>query len=153
MRTMAGATLAWAGLLVLMVGNGILRVLWLEPRLGPESARRAASVLGIAIVCLVAWLFVRHLTQAEGWTLWAVGGLWLALTVAFELGFGHWVGGISWDDLLADYDLARGRLWPLVLLAVFTGPRMMRSKLGRVDRGQEKCSGSRATSVPGADLS
>jgi apolipoprotein N-acyltransferase len=36
------------------------------------------------------------------------------LTVGFELGFGHYVAGHPWSDLVADYDLASGRLWVLI---------------------------------------
>jgi hypothetical protein len=45
------------------------------------------------------------------------GLLWLVLTLVFEFGFGRWRGK-SWEQLLADYDLAKGRLW--VLIPVFT---------------------------------
>lgn len=40
----------------------------------------------------------------------------------FELGFGHWVAGHPWQRLLADYDLAAGRVWALVLLWVALTP-------------------------------
>jgi hypothetical protein len=53
--------------------------------------------------------------------LW-VGAAWLASTVAFELVFGHFVSGLSWSALLADYDIMRGRLWSLILVSVSLGP-------------------------------
>ena len=53
-----------------------------------------------------------------------VGAAWLAATVAFEFGFGRAVAKLSWEELLADYNLARGRTWPLVLLAIAAGPRV-----------------------------
>jgi hypothetical protein len=51
-----------------------------------------------------------------------VGALWVGLTVAFEFGFGHYVMGAPWEVLLADYDILRGRLWPLVLAANLVAP-------------------------------
>jgi hypothetical protein len=47
---------------------------------------------------------------------WQVGGVWASLTVVFEFGFGHFVGGKSWDELLDAYDIRKGGLWPLVPL-------------------------------------
>ena len=50
----------------------------------------------------------------------AVGVLWAILTAAFELGLGR-ATGLGWDRILADYDVLRGGLMPLGLLAmVFT---------------------------------
>ena len=50
-----------------------------------------------------------------------VGLLWVVLTLLFEFGMG-WVSGASWEAMIADYGLGRGRLWPLVLLAILVAP-------------------------------
>ena len=116
------ALLAWVVLAAVMFGNGALRVLLLEPRLGEHVARQVATGSGVAIVAGFAWLFVRRLdervTVAE---LWRVGALWLALTLLFELGLGL-VAGSSWEAILADYDVLSGRLWPLVPLTALLAP-------------------------------
>jgi hypothetical protein len=39
-----------------------------------------------------------------------------------ELLLGRFVSGLSWQALLADYDILRGRLWSLILAAVCLGP-------------------------------
>ena len=51
---------------------------------------------------------------------------WLGLTVAFEFGFGRLVAKQSWEDLLSDYNVARGRTWPLVLAWIAAGPAAVR---------------------------
>jgi apolipoprotein N-acyltransferase len=51
-----------------------------------------------------------------------VGLAWLALTVAFEFGFGHYAAGHSWSELLADYDPTSGRVWILIPLWVALAP-------------------------------
>jgi len=38
-----------------------------------------------------------------------VGASWLVMTVGFELGFGRLVAKQSWEELLAGYDVTRGR--------------------------------------------
>jgi hypothetical protein len=48
--------------------------------------------------------------------------MWLALTVAFEFLFGRFARGISWNELLSDYNILAGRLWVLVLVWVTLAP-------------------------------
>jgi hypothetical protein len=48
----------------------------------------------------------------------------LVLTLAFEFGFGHWVAGKSWSDLLRDYNLLEGRVWPLVPVVTTVAPAL-----------------------------
>jgi hypothetical protein len=118
----AKATVAWLFLFAVMFANGAIRVLVLQPRLGEGGARRVASLSGAAVVLIVSWLFVRFSPEARTAQLWWVGVAWLAATVAFEFLFGHFVSGLSWQALFADYDIARGRLWSLILLSVCLGP-------------------------------
>jgi hypothetical protein len=120
----AKAALAWLLLFVVMFTNGAIRVLVLQPRLGEDRARQLASLAGVALVLAVSWLFVRLAPEATPTRLWRVGLAWLGATVAFELLFGRFVSGLSWQALLADYDILRGRLWPLVLVALWLGPRL-----------------------------
>ncbi len=54
---------------------------------------------------------------------WAIGLLWILLTVAFEFFFGHYAVGQSWRELLADYNVLRGRVWVLMLLVALVAPR------------------------------
>lgn len=55
-----------------------------------------------------------------------IGTAWLGLTVAFEFAFGRLVAKQSWRDLLADYNLAADRMWPLVLAWIGAGPTVVR---------------------------
>jgi hypothetical protein len=125
----------WLAMLVAMVGNGFLRVLVLEPRLGEARARRAASLAGVCIVLVLSAAFVRSLHAPGTRRLLGVGLLWLVLTVAFECAMGRYVSGLSWSQLFADYDLSKGRLWPLVLAAILAGPwltdRVIRTRSSR----------------------
>ena len=60
-----------------------------------------------------------------------IGVGWLFAAVAFEFGFGHYVDGLSWTRLLADYDITRGRLLLLVWFAVALGPLVLARLLRR----------------------
>jgi hypothetical protein len=116
------SALMWLVLLAAMMGNGIFRVAVLQPRLGESSARNWACVSGVAILAALSGLFVRRLPPATGGELLAAGTLWTVLTVAFEFLFGHYVSGLGWQALLAEYDLRQGRLWPFVLLTTLLAP-------------------------------
>lgn len=102
--------LMWLVLLAAMTGNGFVRVFVLQPRLGEEAARRAASLAGVGIIFALAGLFVGTLDKPGSRSLLRVGLLWLVLTVGFELLFGRFVSGAGWESLFADYDVLRGRL-------------------------------------------
>ncbi|HWC29335.1 MAG TPA: hypothetical protein VG845_04550 [Dehalococcoidia bacterium] len=118
----AKATLAWLLLFVVMFANGAIRVLVLQPQLGEDLARQVASLSGVALVLLVSWLFVRASPGARPAQLWWVGVAWFGATVAFEFLFGRFVSGLSWQALLADYNVLRGRFWSLILVSVCLGP-------------------------------
>lgn len=122
MRFLAKSIAAWLVLLVAMTANGLFRALVLQPYIGEHHARQVSSILGACVVVTLAGVFVRRLPDPASASLVGTGILWGLLTLAFEFGFGHYVSGISWDALLADYDLRAGRLWPLVLLATVAAP-------------------------------
>jgi hypothetical protein len=141
------AVLAWLLLLAVMFVNGAVRVLLLQPWLGEDLARQSASLTGVTLVLLVSWLLVRVSQEASISQLWWVGVGWLAATVAFEVLFGHYLSGMSWDALLADYDVLRGRLWPLVLVSVCFGPRLWGAAVRR-RHGDEPRDGKTKRMVP-----
>jgi hypothetical protein len=118
----AKAALGWLLLFVVMFANGTIRVVALQPQLGEERARQVASLSGVVLVLIVSRLFVLHTQEARSSQLLWVGVAWLAGTMAFEFVFGHFVAGLSWSTLLADYDITRGRLWSLILVSVCLGP-------------------------------
>jgi hypothetical protein len=121
MRLLLQAGLAWLVLAVVMFVNGAVRALVLQPRLGEALARQLATGLGVTIVFGFAFLFVRRLEEPASGDLLLVGALWLVLTLAFEFGLGS-VTGASWPEMLADYDILSGRLWPLIPLSALVAP-------------------------------
>ena len=131
----AKATLGWLLLFVVMFANGAIRVLVLQPQLGEDRARQVASLSGVVLVLLVSWLFVRVSPGATSPQLWWVGVAWLIATVAFEFLFGHFVSGLGWHALLADYNILRGRLWSLILIGVCLGPWFWGTVRGRPTMG------------------
>ena len=112
----------WGLLLVLAVLNGGVRDTWLTPRLGDIAGRALSSVLLSLLILLATWLTIRWIGPRTGGQALGLGALWLLLTLAFEFGAGRYAFGKSWSDLLADYDLSRGRIWILVLVVTLLAP-------------------------------
>ena len=120
--TFLRALAVWFGILLLAVANGAFRDLVLAPRLGDTVARAISSLVLCGLVLLVTWnaiVWMRPLTRGVAFR---VGATWVALTLTFELLLGHYVRHLSWEALLADYDLTRGRIWILVLITTFGAP-------------------------------
>jgi hypothetical protein len=72
-------------------------------------------------------------------TAFTVGGIWTALTIGFEFGFGHYVAKEAWPKLLRAYNVSAGELWPAVPLWAGLGPEAIRRI---TDRGQAQRRGA-----------
>jgi hypothetical protein len=118
--------LAWAGGAAIGVANGVAREATYGKRLGEQAAHQVSTVTAIATFAAYFSLLDRRWPIPSPRDAARIGGAWLGLTMAFELGFGRLVAKLSWRELLADYDLRRGRLWPLVLAWIATGPEIVR---------------------------
>ncbi len=113
----------WLVLAVLAILNGILRDYTYGPRIGEQAAHVLSSLIFIGVVFAVTYAFLRLVRLDYGLAdLLVVGAAWMVLTVAFEFLFGRYVAGHPWSRLLADYDIFKGRVWALVLLAIFVAP-------------------------------
>jgi hypothetical protein len=113
---------AWFPMILIAVANGALREAWLVPRLGDRAARQVSTLLLIALFAVYIGYVTRRWPIASSGEALAVGAWWLALTLAFEFALGRFVSGLSWQQMLAEYDLAAGRLWALVPLWVAVAP-------------------------------
>lgn len=116
------ATAAWLLILVLAILNGGLREAFLVPRVGNPAAQLVSGVILIGCIVAVSVLLVPRTGAQSRGQLAGIGVLWLALTVAFEFGFGLAVQGKSWPELLAAYTFQHGNIWPIVLLATLVAP-------------------------------
>lgn len=112
----------WFVLLAVAMVNGALRELTYGKYVSELSAHQLSCLTGILLFALVIHQYVRRWPFDSARQALKVGLFWMALTVAFEFLFFHYVGGHSWDALLANYDMSAGRLWPLILLWVTFAP-------------------------------
>jgi hypothetical protein len=121
---LARAGAVWLGIMVLAILNGAFRDVLLAPRLGDAAARAISSITLASAILLVTWLILPWIRPASMPDAWYTGLMWLAMTLAFEFGAGHFLVGTPWPALLADYDVFAGRLWILVLMATLIAPAL-----------------------------
>ena len=116
-------TLAWLG----GPANGAARDLAYGKRVGDLAAHQVSTASAIALFGIYfIWLDRRWPLPTAG-AAYEVGGTWLVLTVLFEFGFGRYVAGREWAELVADYDFTKGRVWALIPLWVAIGPASARA--------------------------
>lgn len=113
---------AWFAMLLVSVLNGTVRDFTYGRHMPELLAHQLSTLIGIVLLGAVIRLYMHRWPFASARQALKVGLFWMSLTVAFEFLFFHYVGGHSWDGLLANYDLSAGRLWPLVLLWVAFAP-------------------------------
>ncbi len=113
----------WFIFVIAAILNGTFRVAFITPRVGEYAGHVISTVIFICVILAGTYLFLGYLdADLSRNDLLLIGALWLVLTVAFEFLFGHYVMGHSWEKLLADYNIFKGRVWVLVLLTTFLAP-------------------------------
>ena len=116
----------WFILLIVAILNGAFREEFIRPRLGEYPGHVFSTIILVAIIWIVVYLFIRTAGRgASTIDFLLIGVLWLVLTVIFEFCFGHYIEGQSWDILLANYNVLNGRIWVLVLLSELIAPPVL----------------------------
>jgi hypothetical protein len=102
-----------------------------KERVGELTADQISTGTLIALLALYFWALDRRWPIPTIRGAFTIGAAWVALTVLFEFGFGHYVDGKSWSDLLENYNLASGQIWILVLAWIAAGPALVRALRAR----------------------
>ena len=102
--------------------HGTLRQLLIAPIIGDLPARRIAFVVGMLLIFLIAYCFIRWISAPSTKSLFAVGVMWMILTLVFEFGLGIFVLNFSLERMLEDYDVSRGGLMGFGLVFVIFAP-------------------------------
>ena len=126
---------AWIGAAALGVANGAGREVLYADATGDEAAHVISTGTLLALLGGYMSLLQRRWPLSTRREALSVGAAWAGMTVAFEFGFGHWVAGNSWSELLENYDLAAGKVWVLVPAAMAAGPELMRHATRPQHRG------------------
>ena len=112
----------WVLILLLAVVNGGIRETFISPRTGDAAGHAISTVTLCAAIFGLCWVTIGWIRLSTTRDAWTIGALWLTLTLAFEFLAGHYVFRTSWRQLLADYNVFRGRIWVLVLITTAAAP-------------------------------
>jgi hypothetical protein len=121
------ALLIWLLFIPVAILNGMIRELTYKNSLGDSAGHQLSSLILVILFFLVLYLtFRKQVARLSTKTLFSIGMIWALLAAAFDFIFGHFVDHVDWNILIADYDLANGRLWPLVLLFLICSPYLLK---------------------------
>ena len=115
-------TLAWIPMVFIAVINGAIRQFGYGRLLNELPAHQLSCLTGIGLFSLYSWILIFYWPLETAGQALTVGLIWLVLTIAFEFLFMHNGAKVPWDKLFHDYNFLAGRLWVLVLIAVFLLP-------------------------------
>jgi hypothetical protein len=122
--------LVWLLMPIAAIVNGALRDLLLAPLLGERAAELlAVLLLLIFIYSITAVFLVRTGPRRRSADLWALGFLWMALTIMFEFVFFGVIMDVPTSELLAAYNIFAGELWIIVVAGVLLAPRVVQGGL------------------------
>jgi hypothetical protein len=117
-----GYFLAWFPMVLIAIANAALREAGYKRYVGELAAHQISTLTGCILIGVYVWVLGSYLElQSPGQAI-GVGLMWLAMTITFEFGFGHFVAGDPWSRLLHDYNILEGRVWGLFLLWVTVSP-------------------------------
>ncbi len=123
----------WLGIVVLAIVNAGIREKLLAPAIGSSAALPASGLLLSVIILAVAYLTMPLIGSAEGRTYVLIGIFWLVLTLSFEFLFGHYGAGKPWGEILQVFDVRKGDLFIVALLATLVAPWIMARLRGLIE--------------------
>ncbi|WP_197169065.1 hypothetical protein [Novipirellula galeiformis] len=109
-------------MIVAEIFHGLMRAMVLVPVVGEFRSNQIGVFSGSAIILAIAFITIRWIGAKRPFELLMVGLNWLVLTVTFEVLFGRFVAGLSWERIAAAYDITKGGLMPLGLLVLLISP-------------------------------
>jgi hypothetical protein len=121
-ETVLKYTVSWLGLVLVAIINGALREKGYRQFMSELAAHQLSTLIGLILFGVYVLILTRIWRIASSGQAFAIGGIWLALTIGFEFIFGHYVMGHPWSRLLHEYNLLKGRLWVLLLIWTAIAP-------------------------------
>lgn len=116
----------WLLFIPIPIINGILRESWYKKKAGEIGSNIIGFFVLSSMFLGYTYLFFKN--QILGFSngeLFLMGTLWLVMTLIFEFGIGL-VAGRSWKYMFVDYNVMKGRLWPLTLIVIFWAPFLIK---------------------------
>ncbi len=112
----------WCLMVAVAIFNAAIREKLLVPAVGESPALPLSGLLLTFFLFVLIYFTLPFLAGRQQWHYIGVGFFWFLLTLAFELLFGRYGAGKSWQELLEVFSVARGNLFVLALLTTLAGP-------------------------------
>ena len=114
--------IAWFPMFVIALANATIREVGYKRYFGELAAHQISTLTACILVGVYVWLLSNYLAIQSAGQAIGIGLMWLAMTVVFEFGFGHFIVGNPWSRLLHDYNVLQGRVWGLFVLWIAVAP-------------------------------
>ena len=114
-------SLLWFALAFIAIARGVLREKTYGTFLSELSAHQLLTITGILLSGAFVYTMHRVWPIESSAQAWMIGVIWLVSTIIFEFGFGDYVVGHSWAQLLHDYNIFQGGVWSLFLISGVSG--------------------------------
>ena len=109
-------------MVLIAILNGTLRQAWYGQYLSELRAHQISTLTGVLLFAIYIGVLTGIWMPASVTQALTIGFIWLALTVAFEFLFGHYVAGKTWAGLFEDYNIFAGRVWIAILIWITVAP-------------------------------
>lgn len=112
----------WLIIILAETLHGVIRVIAVEPFIGDLRARQTGVLVGSILILTISFVFARWIKGDGMLDFLAVGGLWIGLTLGFEIFLGRFILDLSWERIYSDYDMANGGLMLFGMLVMLFAP-------------------------------
>ena len=113
----------WFLFMVLAIINAIIREAVYTSFLDQLQAHQLSTFTLMTLFFIGTILILRFSgLNLTGQKAVLMGSIWVIMTICFEFLAGHYVFGNSWDHLIADYNILKGRIWMLIPITTFVSP-------------------------------
>ncbi len=118
----AKAVALWLVILAAALANAALREKLLAPRLGYGPSLPLSGLLLSGLFLLISRVSMPFIGSSSEAVYQQVGLLWFLLTLCFELLLGRFLMKKPWLEILQVFNLRKGDLFSLVLIATLVSP-------------------------------
>jgi hypothetical protein len=109
-------------MVLIAITNGFIRQKYFTKKMNELRAHQLSALSWMILFSIYMWVITSI------WDIYSfsqsiqIGLTWLGMTIIFEFLFGHFVMKHSWNKLLHDYNILKGRLWIIVLFWLTIAP-------------------------------
>jgi hypothetical protein len=122
MRILYRGFAVWLLIVIAESVNGTLREMFLVPVLGVSTAKILSFLAALIIISTIALLTIRWIGAVTTFQLLLIGIMWAGLMLSFEWALGQFVLGVSFEKIVAEYDLRQGGLMAIGMLILIFIP-------------------------------